>query len=132
MELTGGGGSPLLRVTGLRKRYPSFELRDVSLEVAVTLYFDLGEGTYFADSVVLENVLLHTNDGGENVSFLAVPLDLFVSTGPLAGFGISYEYREDPASSEFVISANAEEKTEGHFGLLLYEFTLPGWTLEIF
>ena len=33
MELTGGGGSPLLRVTGLRKRYPSFELRDVSLEV---------------------------------------------------------------------------------------------------
>ena len=26
MELTGGDGSPLLRVTGLRKRYPSFEL----------------------------------------------------------------------------------------------------------
>ena len=33
MELTGGGGAPLLRVAGLRKRYPSFELRDVSLEV---------------------------------------------------------------------------------------------------
>lgn len=33
MELAGGGGAPLLRVTGLRKRYPSFELRDVSLEV---------------------------------------------------------------------------------------------------
>lgn len=33
MELTGGGGSPLLRAAGLRKRYPSFELRDVSLEV---------------------------------------------------------------------------------------------------
>lgn len=105
--------------------------RDVSLEVALTLYFDLGEGTYFSDSVVLENVLLHTNDGGENVSFLAVPLDLFASTGPLAGFGISYKYQEDPASSEFVISANAEEKTEGHFGLLLYEVTLPGWTLGI-
>lgn len=33
MELTGGGGAPLLRAAGLRKRYPSFELRDVSLEV---------------------------------------------------------------------------------------------------
>lgn len=33
MELAGGGVSPLLRVAGLRKRYPSFELRDVSLEV---------------------------------------------------------------------------------------------------
>lgn len=33
MELAGGGGAPLLRVAGLRKRYPSFELRDVSLEV---------------------------------------------------------------------------------------------------
>lgn len=33
MELEEGGGTPLLRVAGLRKRYPSFELRDVSLGV---------------------------------------------------------------------------------------------------
>ena len=105
--------------------------RDVSLSINLTLYLDLGEGIFFAETIVLEDVLLHTNDGGENVSFLAVPMDLFDTKGPLAGFGLSYEYREDPLSSEYEISAKAEEKTEGHFGLLLYELTLPGWTLGI-
>lgn len=107
--------------------------RDVSLRIALTLYFGFGDmDNYFAETVVLDDVSLHTNDGGENVAFLGVPLDQFSKTGSIAGFGISYEYLEDPASSEYEISANAEEDTEGHFGLLLYEFTLPGWTLEIF
>lgn len=102
------------------------------IDFSLSLYYEK-EGEYFssANSYVIENLPVNTNDGGDNVNFLAIPASNFENL-TISGVEITYKLTSYPTSSDTgVCSALASDKeADSHFGLLLYEIMAPNASLS--
>ncbi len=90
--------------------------RLVQIDLLVDFYYDDGTSNTYR----LADTYVNTDNGGEAVSFTGFSLEDTRKEG-LIGYGLSYANYRDPLAEEENISAVADEESEYHFGLLLYE-----------